>query len=254
MVPPPSPSAGAGGGASAAAAESEGDPDNEWELLGDTPASAGAATAVSAAAASQPLEGLFPPPGSGAGAWPAPLGGNSPPLLAAFSPPFRLPAQPPPPTPPHPFSLHSTLSAVGGALSSVHSTVGGLLGARSGTWCQIGLEGETLAVPAGSLLRYGRRGLWVEKEVPTSTEFVAGNEYFGRDPCHGVQKCVQRLYARSAAGQAEDGAGASPMVTEVTCADMHSIPLTRHNFADHLPNHYFLGLDKLLLALSADAP
>lgn len=63
------------------------------------------------------------------------------------------------------------------------------------TWVQIGSEGDTLTVDAGTTVRYGANGAYVTRVV--SGAFTASNEFFGNDPAVGVRKTVEKLASAS---------------------------------------------------------
>jgi hypothetical protein len=60
----------------------------------------------------------------------------------------------------------------------------------AGAWMQIGGEGDTLIVDAGTTVRYGANGAYVTKVV--SGAFTASNSFFGNDPAYGIQKVVEK--------------------------------------------------------------
>lgn len=60
-----------------------------------------------------------------------------------------------------------------------------------GTWEKIGSEGGDIKVAGPMIVRYGIDTRWVIKEV--QGDFKATNEFFGRDPAHGIGKLVMKF-------------------------------------------------------------
>lgn len=60
-----------------------------------------------------------------------------------------------------------------------------------GTWEKIGSEGGDIKVAGPMIVRYGIDSRWVIKEV--QGDFKATNEFFGRDPAHGIGKSVMKF-------------------------------------------------------------
>jgi hypothetical protein len=69
-------------------------------------------------------------------------------------------------------------------------------GLTDADWKLIGKEGNTLTVPADTVVWYGYRNKWVSKVV--SGTFGAGNGFFGSDPAPGVTKEVRIIFAKAA--------------------------------------------------------
>jgi hypothetical protein len=63
------------------------------------------------------------------------------------------------------------------------------------TWTKIANEGQTVEVPAASLVRYGASAeeRFIEREVSGSV--TASNAFFGADPARGTPKGLWRLEA-----------------------------------------------------------
>lgn len=59
------------------------------------------------------------------------------------------------------------------------------------SWRRLGREHQQLSVPAGTTVRYGANGNYVQKVV--SGAFQASNGFFGADPAPGMLKAVDRL-------------------------------------------------------------
>jgi hypothetical protein len=58
-------------------------------------------------------------------------------------------------------------------------------------WSMLGNEGDTVSVDAGTRVRYGYNGAYVERTFDAACTFTASNEFFGNDPAYGVRKVVE---------------------------------------------------------------
>ncbi|WP_332848707.1 hypothetical protein [Massilia sp. S19_KUP03_FR1] len=65
------------------------------------------------------------------------------------------------------------------------------------TWKQIGKEGDTVTVPAGTTVRYGANGYYVTKTVGGAV--TASNAFFGKDPAVNAAKVLEQLSTDAAA-------------------------------------------------------